>query len=197
MCIRDSNYTHGFFIEEMKRQRGYFTKKEYERRLEMGKQHLESYYQQNISKWHKEIKTEYAVRNIEMDGVPLNGIIDKLEFHGNNQLHIVDYKTGSHNDSKLRAPTPKKPEGGTYWRQLVFYKILYEAFQNKNPQRITSAEISYLDPNSRGEFISKTITFQKGDVETVKAMITTTYEKIMKHQFYEGCGEKSLSLIHI
>ena len=184
-------YTYGFFIDEMKRQRGYFTKKEYERRMEMGKLHLEAYYQQHIYGWHKEIKTELAVRNVEMDGVPLNGVIDKLEFHGNNQLHIVDYKTGSHNDSKLRPPTTRKPDGGTYWRQLVFYKILYEAYQTNSPQRIVSAEISYLDPNSRGEFASKKITFQQSDVELVKGMITMTYKKIMNHEFYEGCGEKS------
>lgn len=180
-----------FFEEDMGRQRGYFTKKEYERRMEMGKDNLKKYYDQFISSWKKEVKTEFVVRNIEMDGVPLNGIIDRLDFYPNNVLHIVDYKTGSHNDSKMRPPTKSKPEGGNYWRQLIFYKILFEEFQKKSPLHVGSAEISYLDPNSRGEFITKQLQFKPEDVQLVKGFIKSSYDKIMKHDFYEGCGEKN------
>ena len=92
----------------------------------MGKENLTNYYNHHISNWGKEIKTEFIVRNIEMDGVPLTGVIDRLDFHPNNKIHIVDYKTGSHSTSKMRPPTKSKPEGGNYWRQLIFYKILFE-----------------------------------------------------------------------
>ncbi len=180
-----------FFEEEMARQRGYFTKKEYERRMEMGHENLTAYYNHHISNWVKEAQTEFVVRNIEMDGVPLTGIIDRLDFYPNNILHIVDYKTGSHNDSKMRPPTPKKPEGGNYWRQLIFYKILFEEFQKKSPLQVRSAEISYLDPNSRGEFLTKKLVFNSEDVNLVRGFIKTSYQKIMNHEFYEGCGEKT------
>lgn len=180
-----------FFEEDMKRQRGYFTKKEFKAHLEMGKENLTNYYNHHISNWGKEIKTEFIVRNIEMDGVPLTGVIDRLDFHPNNKIHIVDYKTGSHSTSKMRPPTKSKPEGGNYWRQLIFYKILFEEFQKKSAQYIHSAEVSYLDPNSRGEFITSQIRFQSEDVTMVKGLIKNSYEKIMKHEFYEGCGEKN------
>lgn len=180
-----------FFEEDMTRQRGYFTQKEFERRLEMGRENLTNYYNHHLSSWGKEVKTEFVVRNIEMDGVPLTGIIDRLDFHPNNAIHIVDYKTGSHNNAKMRPPTPSKPEGGNYWRQLVFYKILFEEFQKKSNQFIRSAEISYLDPNSRGEFLTKQLHFQPEDVNIVKGLIKSSYSKIMNHEFYEGCGEKN------
>ena len=75
--------------------------------------------------------------------------------------------------------------------QIIFYKILFEEFQKKSAQYIHSAEVSYLDPNSRGEFITSQLRFQSEDVTMVKGLIKNSYEKIMKHEFYEGCGEKN------
>jgi len=179
-----------FFEEDMGRQRGYFSKKEYARRMEIGGVNLKKYYDANISTWKKEVQTEYVVRNIEMEGVPLTGVIDRLDFFPNNKLHVVDYKTGSHKTDKMRGPTPKKPEGGTYWRQLVFYKILFEEKEKKSPLHVQSAEISYLDPDSKGNFVTKHLQIENEDVQLVKNLITSSYSKIMKHEFYEGCGEK-------
>ncbi|MEM6965125.1 MAG: ATP-dependent DNA helicase [Bacteroidota bacterium] len=180
-----------YFEEDMYRQRGYFTTKEFERRMEMGKVNLKKYYEQHIATWKKEVQTEFVVRNVEVEGVPLTGIIDRLDYYPNNAVHIVDYKTGSHNDTKMRPPTSRKPEGGNYWRQLIFYKILLEAAQKSKPQKIQSAEISYLDPNSRGEFITKQLQYDPKDTSVVRDLIKSSYTKIRNHEFYEGCGEKS------
>ena len=178
-----------YFEEEMKRQQGYFSQQEYSRRLEIGRDNLTTYYQIHINQWPKKVAIEYNIRNVEIDGVPVIGTIDRIDLGLDSEAHIVDYKTGFPKEKALAKPTPAKPNGGHYWRQLIFYKILYEAFQ---PERIVeSAEISWLEPNGRGELISKTVRFTDEEVRTVKKLIRTVYDQIMQHDFYEGCGEES------
>ncbi len=180
------------FEEEMMKLQGNFSRKEFERRMEIGKQNILAYYNQFAAKWHKKVRLEYDLKNVEMEGVPLTGTIDRLELHDPNEAHIVDYKTGSRDGSKLKRPNnadwqTAQQNTGTYWRQLVFYKILYENYRHHG-RKVKSAEISYLEPDAKGVFGSKTITFREEDVIYVKALIKDTYQKIMTQQFYEGCG---------
>ena len=51
----------------------------------------------------------------------------KLEFTGK-LVNVVDYKTGKYENAikKLVSPNEKEPNGGDYWRQAVFYKILLD-----------------------------------------------------------------------
>jgi DNA helicase II / ATP-dependent DNA helicase PcrA len=177
-----------FFEQEMARRRAHFSRQEYERRLEMGRHNLPDYYRQHCRHWHKDVLLEYRPRLVEIDGVPLTGSIDKLEFLDAATARIVDYKSGGHGDHKLRRPTPANPLGGTYWRQLVFYKILYEAHP-ANTRRAHSGAISYLDPDQRGKFVEKELDYTAEDVQAVQQMIRDTYAKIMAHDFYTGCGE--------
>ena len=109
----------GYFNQEMKRQNSYFTSEEYKRRLELGRLNLTRIYQDFLPNWHKNTLAELPVKNTAHRGVPLTGVIDKLEVH-KEHAHVVDYKTGSHNTTKLAKPSKSKPYGGSYWRQLVF-----------------------------------------------------------------------------
>jgi DNA helicase II / ATP-dependent DNA helicase PcrA len=180
------------FEYEMLRERTRFSNKEYERRLEMGRHSLAGYYRQNLKQWHKQVKVEFNVRNVEVDGVPLTGTIDKLELLDSAKARIVDYKTGSQTASKLSRPTPKNPHGGNYWRQLVFYKIIAEEFEN-HIYEVNSGTISYLETDANGSFSEKSIQLAGKDTELVKAMIRDAYARIMDQQFYQGCGEPSCS----
>jgi len=179
----------GYFSEEMKRQQGYFSQEEYLRRLEIGRDNLTTYYKTHIDQWPKKVIIEFNIRNVEIDGVPVIGTIDRIDLRQDNEVHIVDYKTGFPKEKALNSPTPANPHGGYYWRQLIFYKILYEAFQKE--RSVQSAEISWLEPNGRGELVSKSVHFTAEEARTVKRLIRTVYDKIMEHDFYEGCGEES------
>lgn len=180
------------FEREMHRLQGFFSPGEFKRRLELGRQYLSDYVQRNQSQWPQKAEMEKKFRNVEMEGVPLTGIIDRIDFVGNLDVHLVDYKTGSHQEARFYSPSEKYPEGGSYWRQLVFYKILYENWRG-NTHRATSAEISYLEPNDRGEFPRKRIQFEPEDVIFMKGLIADTYNRIMRREFYEGCGRPECS----
>ena len=177
-----------YFDQEMDRLQMYFTPDAYLQRLEKGRHLLKQYYQQHYGSWHKRVVVEYTIRTAEVEGVPMTGTIDKLEFGKQQKVHIVDYKTGSHRAEKLRRPTERKPLGGIYWRQLVFYKLLYENF-DQTGRIAKSAEIAYLDPDKNGTFITKSIEFELNDTQVVRDLIKDTYAKIKAHDFYEGCNE--------
>ncbi len=180
------------FEQEMERRRGFFAPKEYHRRLEMGRRNLAEYYRMHIDTWEKNVLLEHKPRNVEMEGAPITGSIDRLIFEGLAEARVVDYKTGSQNDDKMKRPTAANPQGGSYWRQLVFYKILYES-QPGNSRIVKSGKISYLEPDTRGEFQEKELVYTPDDVETVRGLIHEVYGRIMAHDFYTGCGEPGCS----
>ncbi|MEM1119164.1 MAG: ATP-dependent DNA helicase, partial [Bacteroidota bacterium] len=177
----------GYFNQEMKRQKSYFTKDIFDRRLELGRQNLTRIYKNFLPTWHKNTLSELPVKNTVFRGVPLTGVIDKIDLH-KTHAHIVDYKTGSHNPAKLAKPSKSKPYGGTYWRQLVFYKILFEAYR-PNTQKVESGEIFYVDPDPAGIIEGKTIKISNEDYQLVADLVVSTYQKILAHDFYTGCNE--------
>ena len=176
------------FEYEMAKRKGLFSPKEYERRMEMGRQNLTEYYLQHASSWHKKIKVEINLRNVEIDGVPINGTIDRLELHEQQTAKIIDYKTGRPRAEQLRRFTDKNPLGGPYWRQLIFYKLLFE-HANLHQIRVSTGTISYLEADKYGAFLDKSVQYDVESLEVVKGQIKDTYSKIMNHEFYEGCGE--------
>lgn len=180
----------GIFEHEMQKARGSFSAKEFKRRMELGRRNLTAYYHQKIKDWHRKVRVEYTIRNVELDGVPLTGTIDKLEFIDDQNVHIVDYKTGSLDDRKLQTAKNVEHKGGTYWRQLVFYKLMYEAFDRAG-RLATKGTISYLDPDKDGLFQDKSVEYTPEGVSIVRTLIKNTYENIQAHNFYEGCGESN------
>ena len=180
-------YFLGYFNQEMKRQKGYFTTKEYDRRVALGRANLNRIYTDFLPHWPKSTLVEHPIKNMAFRGVPLTGVIDKIELT-KEMAHIVDYKTGSHNPAKLAQPSNAKPYGGNYWRQLVFYKLLFEA-NRPNTQKVTSGEIFYVDPDPSGQLASKKIIISEAEAQLIGDLVVNTYQKILAHDFYEGCGE--------
>jgi len=116
----------------MHRHRENFTKEEFNRRMEYGLEVLTNYYQQYLPSWNKIVAVERTIRSVVVAGVPLKGKLDKLEFDGKS-VNVVDYKTGDIEKAKkkLHGPHEEDPNGGDYWRQAVFYKILIDHYEQK------------------------------------------------------------------
>ena len=175
----------------MQSNREAFTPEEYKRRSEYGEKILPAYYDYHISRWTKVIIAEKAVRNVVVQNVPVNGKLDKLEFNGK-QVNVVDYKTGKYENAlkKLVAPNEKEPNGGDYWRQAVFYKILLGNFSesiNKGWE-IVSTEFDFLEPVNDEYKVEKVI-ITDADITTVTHQVTDTWQKIQRKEFKTGCGK--------
>ena len=176
------------FEREMLRRRGYFPEQEYERRLALGRSHLADYYRAKHADWPREVRTELRVRHAEVDGVPLTGAIDLVSYRNEREVALIDYKTGRYQAAKLKAPTAKYPHGGNYWRQLYFYKLLFDN-QPGELRRATTGTISYLTPDDDGQFPETTLHFEPEAIARMRRLIQDVYAKISRGEFSEGCGQ--------
>ena len=195
--IRDNNgifHSKEQFIKDfewyMHRHRESFTKEQFERKLEYGQEVLSNYYDKYINTWNKIVAVERNIRNVVVNGVPLKGKLDKLEFDGKS-VNVVDYKTGDPDKAKpkLFAPNEKEPNGGDYWRQAVFYKILVDNYETKQ-WNVISTEFDFIEPDKKKNYQKIKVVIAPEDITTVKEQIKTVWQKIQQRNFYTGCGKE-------
>ena len=174
----------------MHRHRESFTKEQFERRLEYGHEVLSNYYDKYINNFNKIVAIERNIRNVVVKDVPLKGKLDKLEFDGK-QVIVVDYKTGDPEKAlpKLKGPNEKEPNGGDYWRQAVFYKILVDNYTAKD-WKVISTEFDFIEPDKKKNYRKEKVIITPADITTVTQQIATTWNKIQAHDFYTGCGKE-------
>ena len=177
------------FERELERQKVHLTESQYRRRLALGRQDLPAYYQTRIHNFHKKVEVEVEVRNVEVQGVPITGTVDKIEHFAKSKINIVDYKTGRFRSKKIEPPSEKNPLGGDYWRQVIFYKILLENFRNAQ-WKVQAGAIDYTEPDRKTKaFYYKKVSIMPKDVKIVTQQIVDSYQRIQKHDFFEGCGK--------
>lgn len=178
------------FTWYMKKHRENFTKEAFERRMEYGDEVLRNYYDKYINSWNKVVAVERNIRGVVVNGVPLKGKLDKLEFNGK-EINVVDYKSGDIDKAipKMKGPNDKEPKGGDYWRQAVFYKLLIDNYQQKD-WRVISTEFDFVEPDKKKEYRKEKIVITPADTETVKQQLTDTWKKIQARDFYTGCGKE-------
>jgi DNA helicase-2/ATP-dependent DNA helicase PcrA len=173
----------------MRRHREIFTREAFARRMEYGLEVLASYYDKYLHQWNKIVAVERNIRNVIVRGVPLKGKLDKLEFHGK-EVNVVDYKTGDVDKAKekLSPPGEKDPNGGDYWRQAVFYKLLVDGYEQKD-WKVVSTEFDFVEPDKKKEYRKVKIMIGAEDITTVTQQIVQVWQKIQNREFYTGCGK--------
>jgi DNA helicase-2/ATP-dependent DNA helicase PcrA len=174
----------------MRRHRESFTQEQFDRRLEYGHDVLANYYDKYIHTFNKIVAIERNIRNVVVNGVPLKGKLDKLEFTGK-LVNVVDYKTGDPDKArdKLKAFVPDESIGGDYWRQAVFYKLLVDE-SKQNDWRVISAEFDFIEPDKKKNYRKEKIVITPQHLEEVKRQLTDTWQKIQARNFYTGCGKE-------
>lgn len=174
----------------MHRHRESFTKEQFDRRLEYGREVLSNYYDEYINSFNKIVAIERNIRNVVINGVPIKGKLDKLEFDGKS-VNVVDYKTGDPDKGipKIKGPSDKEPNGGDYWRQGVFYKILVDNYEQKD-WKVVSTEFDFIEPGKKKNYRKQKLVISPSDIETVNNQITSVWGKIQDREFYIGCGKE-------
>jgi DNA helicase II / ATP-dependent DNA helicase PcrA len=174
----------------MHRHRESFTREQFERRMEYGQEVLSNYYDTYHLQWNKIVAIERNIRNVVVNGVPIKGKLDKLEFDGKS-VNVVDYKTGDPEKAreKLKGPGEKEPNGGDYWRQAVFYKILVDNYEQKS-WKVVSSEFDFIEPDKKKNYRKEKIVISPQDITTVSHQITEVWQKIQNRDFYTGCGKE-------
>ncbi|MBP7557103.1 MAG: ATP-dependent helicase [Chitinophagaceae bacterium] len=177
------------FIWYMHRHRESFTQEQFDRRLEYGQEVLGNYYDNYIHTFNRIVAIERNIRNVVVNGVPLKGKLDKLEFDGKT-VNVVDYKTGDPDKAivKLKGPSDKDPLGGDYWRQAVFYKLLVDHYESRD-WKVASTEFDFIEPDKKKNYRRQKVTITPDDTTIVTGQIRETWQKIQARDFYTGCGK--------
>ncbi|HVV54436.1 MAG TPA: ATP-dependent DNA helicase, partial [Mucilaginibacter sp.] len=184
------------FRSYMWRNRDSFTKEDLKLRMDYGEKILPPYYEHNVPVWNKIALVELPVKNIEVAGVPVKGNLDKVEFTSK-QVTVVDYKTGNlkYAKEKFLRPNDKIPNGGDYWRQAVFYKLLIDNDRAKDWQ-VVNTVFDFVEPVTPGEYHKEYVSITPEDVTVITEQISTVYQKIMAHDFNTGCGKEDCEWCH-
>lgn len=181
-----------YFDYALRNEEGALTPIQFERRTEQGHKALAEYYDQYINEFSKDVEVEFMIPRYSLDGVPVTGKIDKIEFEGT-VCNVTDYKTGDPDKSAKKytaQPTEANPDGGDYWRQMVFYKLLIENYKDRNWQ-VGMGMFDYIQRGEKsGEFRRIQVPVFAQDEEIVLVQLKDSYEKIMRHEFDKGCGEE-------
>lgn len=190
----DKEYLVTQFFYHLYNGREVFTKESLQRFKEHGETILNKYYSKYYVPAPKGdfILTEYPLTKVVVNKIPLRGFTDKIQFWGND-IVITDFKTGSFTKSKTRGEfdlpgTEKKPDGGNYWRQAVFYKILVDNLPGKN-WKVLHTQFDFVEPNDKDEFDIQKLSITAEEVEKVKEQISFAWQQIQQHNFYTGCGK--------
>jgi DNA helicase-2/ATP-dependent DNA helicase PcrA len=174
------------FTDYLLRNKIQLTTGEFERRLFYGETLLLAYYEKVLPLSNTVTLNEYKVRRITIEGVPVKGDIDKIEFAGN-LVDVIDYKTGNavNAKKKMNAPSDKDPIGGDYWRQLVMYKLFIDNLYAKE-WKYRSSFIDMLDEDGCTRLGAEV---KPEDEIIVKKQLTTAYKGIMNLEFSQGCED--------
>ena len=178
--------------------KSHFTTEEYKLMSAYGAQILPTYYngrlsvRQEVSKYGLEVKVDHA----EYQGVPIKGVLDRVDVHKDGHVDVTDYKTGNifdyKNKKKLKPPKEGDADdyGGDYWRQIVFYKLLLNS-DKKHNWDMTSGWMDFVEPEKdTGELFREKIVVRPEDINIVGMQIKDTWQKIQNHEFTEGCQDE-------
>lgn len=177
------------FQNEMLRRRALFSTAAYEQRLHLGADHLRRYHEQQVPYWRRKAVVERRIDRVEIKGVPITGVIDKIEWLDGGTLRVTDYKTGKPDNKKTAPPSETQPYGGDYWRQLAFYQILLQ-HARMFVESVSENTIGWLEPDAKGRFQASKITFHSTDLELVEQWIVESFNRIQNRDFTRGCGVK-------
>ena len=181
------------FLLDIHNNRQAFTKESLQRFKDYGVQCLTALYETKFKQANAGdfIRTEVPL-NATVNGIPMKGFADAVQYWGND-IVITDFKTGSLEKANRRFEFvepghEKKPEGGNYWRQAAFYKLLNDNKPDK-PKNLLQIEFMFVEPNKKGIFDTHTVSVSPQNEAILVAQITDTWQKIQSHDFYTGCGK--------
>lgn len=144
-----------------------------------GRQVLTDYYLNYQSEFNNRCLTEHDFKfyGVKINDIKLTGKIDKIDILENNEINVVDFKTGKPDSAYEKL----KPDGD-YFRQLVFYKILCEQSRDFK-YKVKSGTIDFIQKDNYGKFKKVNFSITSDDVQNLKDLIIETYQKIVNLEF--------------
>jgi len=131
-----------------------------------------------------ELEYNFRSRNIVFEWIPLTGKIDKIEQVTGNEVVLIDYKTGKTKSvNEIKWATTNWD--GNYFRQLLFYKIMFDLDSNINSKYIANILALEFVEWKDGKYSFTNIEFTTEDIDQVKSEIIETRNKVNDIEFWK------------
>lgn len=158
--------------------------------LKKGKTSLSGWYDTYEDSWNINTITEYRINGVLLDEhIRLTGVLDKIEFVDGDIVNVVDYKTGKPKTrNELLGKT--KSADGNYYRQLVFYKLLLNNF-NEGKLSMQSGVIDFIEPDERGKYHKEIFEITDEEILELSETIRRVADEILNLTFWnKTCSDK-------
>ncbi len=165
------------------------TQQEMRDSLALGQKIMAQYFRHYHRQWRPPVMLEYNFRShhVRLDDIPLTGRLDKIDLLPNNQINVVDYKTGNPD----RAYQDSRP-GGQYHRQLVFYKLLCDRAP-RFKYTMVSGDLDFIQMSAkRKKFIKLHYEISAAEVLDLEQTIKKVWQDIQDLKFLDdtkNCGK--------
>lgn len=166
------------------------TARDYEEILVKGKRALSGWWEQWHETWERNVLTEFKMSGILLtDNIKLTGVLDKLEFIDGG-VRVVDYKTKQPMSRNAIMGETKTDDDGNYFRQLVFYKLLLDRYEN-GKYEMREGVIDFMEPNDKGGYKKEAFEVTKDNVLELEELIKKISEEIVSLSFWDKrCDDK-------
>ena len=170
-----------------------FSESEYKETFEKGKEAISGYYDTYKESWKssgiEKILNEFKV-SVLFEDIKLRGNLDKIEvLDGNGSVNVVDYKTGKPKSRNIIEGNTKT-SNGNYKRQLVFYKLLLDLYDDRKFDMV-SGEIDFVQPDEKGKYHKEKFVITDEDLKELKETIRKTAKEILHLDFWDKkCDKK-------
>ena len=175
-------------IFEKELSKAFFPERDEEKFQKRGEKLFSEYYDKYASTWTYKVKTEFnPKRDFVLDNreiLKITGFVDKIEDNEDGSINIIDYKTG-------RAFSDKTKEEKTkYERQIIFYHLLLEDYDDGNLV-INKSNLDFLEKNKKGKFEQYSFTVTKEHLSKLRAEINVCADEVLSMKFLtKGCEKK-------
>ncbi len=160
--------------------------------IDITREDLKKLYEQEILGSSLDIDLEEKLSHTFDHGLNITGMIDKVEIEDNN-ISIIDYKTGKINTKKVSSPKFSGNGAGKindYWLQGLFYKLLAQNSSKYAGKHIKQVRFDFLTPKEDGSFEKSLLEVDQEQLDYAMEKVYEAWEKIKKLEFSEGCGEQ-------
>jgi len=140
----------------------------------------------------RDSRSEWAMQFSDRQGNVWKGVIDLVDYLPGARVRITDYKTGRLRKGSLSAPTWKgsNPFGGIYWRQMAFYRLLFEG-QDHDGFLVSESQLVFLEEAAGSPDRMVVLTLGAAELSTFRQKVGEVFRQIQARDFYRGCGQST------
>lgn len=158
--------------------------------LAKGTKALAGWYDAYHKTWNENVLVELRLNGILLEeDIRLTGVLDKVEFQAGNGVKVVDYKTGRPKTRNAILGKTRSADGN-YFRQLVFYKILLDRYE-EGKYNMQAGIIDFIEPDEKGKYHQEAFKISEEDTKELIKIIQKVAREILNLSFWDRrCGKK-------